>query len=217
MYHAKILLVSLLSFLFGCRPSDKSKVFKIEDGVAYYRDEAIRLSDAKSFGALNEHYAKDKNHVWYCDTYRSGQGYFSTKRNRITAIEKADPTTFRIFQNGYARDKANIFFEGVFFPVKDINSFQILDYSFAKDRLSGYYMQAEIPGSDGSTFAGLDNHYSRDSSHIFYSTIGPGGAVTSISVQHADVASFTLLENRTDSADATDKGAVYLKGEKVKK
>lgn len=215
MYNSKTLLVSLLSFLFGCKSPDKSELFKTQDGVVYYRDEAIPQSDAKSFETLDEHYAKDKNHVWYCDTYRSGQDYFSTKRNRITTIKKADPATFKIMKNSYARDKANMFFEGTFFPVKDINTFQVLDYSFAKDKVSGYYMQVEIPGSNGSTFTGLDNHYSRDNNHIYYSDIEPGGLVKSILLQNADVSTFAILDNSTDSADAKDKNALYLKGRKT--
>jgi DKNYY family len=217
MPNSKILLVSLISFLFGCKSPNKSELFKTQDGVAYYRNETIPESDAKSFEALDEHYAKDKNHVWYCDTYRSGQDYFSTKRNRIAAIEKADPATFKILKNSYARDKANMFFEGTFFPVKDINTFEILDYSFAKDRVSGYYMQVEIPGSDGGTFAGIDNHYSKDKGHIYYSDVEPGGAVRSAAVQDADLSTFAILDNPTDSIDAKDKDALYLKGRKVKK
>lgn len=217
MNHYKIFTLSLLSFLLGCKSPDKSEIFKTQDGVAWYLDEVIPESDAKSFEALDAHYAKDKNHVWYCDTYRSGQDYFSTKRKRIIIIEKASPATFNILKNGYATDKTNMFFDGVFFPVKDINTFEILDYNFAKDAISGYYMQTEIPGSNGKSFAGLDNHYSKDSCHIYYSYIKPANTIISIIVENADLPTFTLLDDFADSADAKDKSAFYAKGKKIKK
>ena len=208
--------MSLLSFLFGCKQPEKSKDFNIQDNLVYYRNEVIPQSDAKGFTALDDHYAKDNNHVWYCDTYRSGQDYFSTKRNRISVMEKADAPTFKLLENRYAKDKANVFFEGRLFPVKDVNTFRVLDYSFAKDQLSGYYMQLEIKGSDGNTFTGLDSHYSKDKNHIYYSDVLPGEPATSVTIKNADISTFTILDSATDSTDAKDKNGFYYKGKKVK-
>ena len=212
MHSFKIPLVSLLSFLFGCNAPDKSELFQKKDGSWYYRDEVIAGSDAQSFEALTEHYAKDKNHVYYCDTYRSSQDYFTTKRNRIQIIERAEPSTFKYLKDGYARDKANMFFEGAFFAVKDIDSFQILDYSFAKDRISGYYMRVEIAGSDGGSFISLDNHYSKDKDRVYYSDIEPGNsnappAAKTIVLQGAVAGSFDII----DINYAADAKHVYYK------
>ena len=204
--------MSLLSFLFGCTAPDKSELFQKKNGVWYYRDEVIPGSDERSFEALTEHYAKDKNHVYYCDTYRSGQDYFTTKRNRINIIEQAEPATFKSLKNDYARDKKNMFFEGIFFPVKDINSFQILDYSFARDHISGYYMRVEIAGSDGSTFTALDNHYSKDKSNVYYSDLQTANTSTPASVKNivlrgAVADSFNVI----DVDYASDTKRVYYK------
>ncbi len=212
MYHLKLLLLSILSFLFGCKTPDKSEFFKTQNDTVFYRDEAVPQIDAKTFEVLDDHLVKDKNHVWYCDTYRSGQDYFLTRRNNVTLLEKADPATFRKLNKRYARDKDHLFFEGVFFPVKDINTFEILDYSFARDKISGYYMQVEIPGSDGSTFTGLDSHYAKDTNHVYYASLDPGEPVTTVILKDADVASFAVLDNATDSADAKDRHTLYFRG-----
>ena len=193
----KFLLVGVLSFLLGCNLSDNpyqkkngvwyydDKPITIEGGEltplnnrfaksatqAFYRGDVLPESDGQSFVALSEHYAKDKSNVYYCETYRDGQDYFMTKRNRIVLVKGADPGTLRIIKDGYARDKTTMIFEGKVFMVKDINSFEILDYGFGKDNVSGYYQQTIINGSNGKTFTVLDNHYSKDSLRVYYSNM----------------------------------------------
>jgi hypothetical protein len=134
----------------------------------YFRGVPLETSAGGSFEALNEHYAKDQQQVFYCDAHRVSQDYFTSPRRRVKVLE-ADPASFNILKAGYARDANKWFFEGQFFPVKDVNSFEILEYGFARDRISGYYQQTLIPGSDGGSFAVLDNHYSKDKAHVFYS------------------------------------------------
>jgi hypothetical protein len=88
------------------------------------------------------------------ETFRESQDYFTTKKSRVIVVKGADPTTFRYMKSEYARDKAQVYFEGVLFPVKDVDTFELLDYVFARDRVSGYYHQRPVPGSDGASFAG---------------------------------------------------------------
>jgi hypothetical protein len=162
----------------------------------YYRGKALEDSDGRSFESLSEHYAKDRKTVYYCDAYRDGQDYFSTQRSRIKHL-KADPNSFRFLKSGYARDATSVFFEGQFFPVKDVNSFEILDDSFARDHVTGYYDRKPIPGSDGRSFSVLDNHYSRDSKHVYhsYDDLSQSPVVLrSGRVEGALVGSFTVLE-----------------------
>ena len=233
MSNYQFLLVGLLSFLLGCTTTgnpyqkkngswyynDKLIEIKSNDltplnnqfakstGHAYYRGEVLPESDGQSFVALNEHYAKDKNRVYYCETYRASQDYFTTKRNRIIVVEATDPAAFNIVKDGYARDKANMIFEGKVFAVRDINSFEILDYGFAKDKVIGYYQQTAIEGSDGKTFTVLDNHYSKDHLRVYYSTMeseeanAPYMPVTYV-LSNAKPDSFKLL-NDGYAADAS--------------
>jgi hypothetical protein len=105
-----------------------------------------------------------------------------------------------------------VFFEGVAFPVKDIDSFELLDYGYARDRIGAYYHQRPIPGSEGNTFSTLDSHYSKDAKHVFYSDLeaAPGQPVRrSTQVRNALAASFVTME----SGYAADAAHVYFKGE----
>lgn len=176
----------------------------------YFRGLPLETSDGGSFEALNEHYAKDRQWVYYCDAYRVGQDYFSSPRRRVNVLE-ADPASFKILKTGYARDAKKLFFEGQPFPVKDLNSFEILEYGFARDRISGYYQQTIIPGSNGGNFAVLDNHYSKDKAHVFYSYNDLNTSPVVLRHQRLDGAmpdSFTTLE----SGYAKDAKRVYHKG-----
>jgi DKNYY family len=176
----------------------------------YFRGVPLETSDGGRFEALDEHYAKDQQWVYYCDAYRVGQDYFSSPHRRVKVLE-ADPASFRILARGYARDANKLFFEGQPFPVKDVNSFEILEYGFARDRSSGYYQQTVIPGSNGGSFAVLDNHYSKDKAHVFYSDNDLNASPVVLRHQRLDGAileSFTTLE----SGYAKDAKRVYHKG-----
>ncbi len=62
-----------------------------------------------------------------------------------------------------------MYYEGVRFAVKDINSFELLENNFQRDRVTGYFERVPIAGSDGATFSVIDMHYSRDKAGVYYS------------------------------------------------
>src|SRR6476661_2142452 len=110
------LLMGLFSLLFGCKKPEHyhltngvwyfketampiqpgndfksiNNTFAADDIHGFYRGEVIRESIGKTFTALNEHYAKDEKHVYYCDTYRKGEEYYYLKHNKVLML-KADP------------------------------------------------------------------------------------------------------------------------------
>jgi hypothetical protein len=216
--------LGLLAFLFGCRIDSPYHVkdgawywkddridlpgrtplkplngsFAVADGRGYFRADAIADSDASTFQALDETYAKDARHVWYCDTYRKSQEYWLVKRTRATVIAGADPATFRLLTQRYTRDEAHIFFEVVEFAVRDPQTFEVLYSSYARDRVTGYYMREVVPQSDGATFEGLSDHFAKDKTRVWYSTInidGPGpGVVQNLLLPDADPATFVAIE-----------------------
>jgi DKNYY family len=210
--------MGLLSFLFGC---DSKSPFEKRDGVWYYHEQAIADADGRTFVVLSDHYAKDARRVYYCRTYRESSDYFLTRRNRVTVIEGADAPTFRYLDQGdqgYARDTARVYFEGVRFAVKDLATFTVLEYGFAKDRITGYFHQEPVAGSDGSTFTFLDNHYSKDSAHAFYSWIATGkdgGAPQrkTLRITGAHAGTFAALED----GYASDSAQVYYEGKPLTK
>lgn len=185
--------------------------------LAFYRSSIIEGADAATFQALTEHYAKDKNHVWYADTYRKGQEYFSIVHDRILELSDADPATFVSLDTphaendlGYAKDSRHVWFEGQRMTIGDIASFQVQSYGFARDNTTGYYMREPVPGSDGRTFAQIDDAYSRDARHIFFSDVvlGQPTQIVNRIVEGADMATFAPLER----GYAKDARAVYFDG-----
>ena len=161
---------------------------------------------------LNDSYAKDKGDVYYGDTYRKGQEYYLIKHSRLRVLKGADPATFRYLNYDYSRDKSSVFYEGVAFPVKDIDTFELIDREYARDRVTAYYHQRPIPGSDGSSFAVIDGGYSKDAKHIFYSRLDPRGTDPirrSTALKGARPESFKVLGGGGYAADAAH---VYYRG-----
>lgn len=243
MAHARsVLLMGLLSFLFGC---DRGGAYRKKDGAwhykdsrldvaepsrftalndafatagaqVFYRDGTVDGADAATFQALDDHYAKDARRVYHADTYRKGQEYYLVRHNRVTPLD-ADPASFRLLTQRYARDTAHVWFEGKPFAVRDVASFEVLDYGFARDRVTGYYMREPVPGSDGSTFAFVDGNYAKDATHVFWCDLETdGGAhpaeMRSARLPEANAATFRALEGRY----GTDGARVYYKASLVK-
>lgn len=199
----------------GCGKSEPD--FALKDGLWHYRNAAIPEADAKTFTVLDEHHAKDRHRVYYGDSYRKGQEYWSIRHDRVRTLEGADPASFRVMQQDYARDATRLYHEGQRIEVKDLESFEILSDGFARDRVTGYYLRVPIAGSDGASFQVLDWRYSRDKSRVYYSDYdSAGGAhrptVRSVVLKGADPAAFTVL----DRGYAKTSKAVWFRGEPVR-
>ncbi len=50
--------------------------------VGYFRGQAIEGSDGPTFERIDKYHARDKRHIYFCDTYRKGR---STTAPSITA------------------------------------------------------------------------------------------------------------------------------------
>lgn len=137
----------------------------------YYRGSVVAESDGASFVVVSENEARDKNHVYYCDTYRKGQEYWSIKHLRIDRIAGAHPATYTSLGKGYARDQQRVYADGVPFKVRDPATFEPLGGDFAHDSQRGYYARIEIPSSHGPSFesiAARDTAYARDRTNGYY-------------------------------------------------
>lgn len=234
-----LFFMGILSFLFGCgsnTPYQKkngvwyyddmsvstkhpssftplNKRFARADDFGFYRGSVVSGSDGKTFVAFNEHYAKDKSTVYYCDTYRKGQEYYTVKYNNIQTIRGADAPSFVYLTGDYAKDKSSAYYEGVGFAVKDVASFEMLDIEFGKDKITAYFHQEEIKGSEGSSFEMLNHHYSKDRHAVYYSEMSRNATVTgptpiNTNIKGALNASFVVYEDgyAADSVNAYFKG-----------
>jgi hypothetical protein len=223
--------------------------FARDKDSGYYRGGIVTGSHGPSFEALGEHEARDRRAVFYADTYRKAQEYWSVRHHRVFQIAGADPASFRVLEHGYAADRARAYYEGEAFKVHDAASFEPLGSGFARDRARGYYERVAIPDSHGASFAMVDpghGGYARDRQQVVHGHIeinspgrGPHPVVRvlrgaqlaqfrvlgahyasdSQRVWHrgeeladADAASFELLPQAGDDADARDARGSYLRG-----
>ena len=149
-------------------------IFAKDAQRGYYRGSVIADSLGSSFEVLSEHEARDAKTVFYADTYRKGQEYYTQRHNRIFAIPDADPVSYRVLAHGYARDVSRVYYEGRAFKVRDVSSFEPLDARYARDAQRGYFERIEIPGSHGPSFALLDvraPEFARDRARVYHGHI----------------------------------------------
>jgi hypothetical protein len=190
--------------------------------LAFYRSSIIEGVDPATFLALTEHYARDKSHVWYADTYRKGQEYFSIVHTRIVQLSDADPASFHSLDTphaendlGYAKDKGHVWFDGQRMIVGDVASFEPRSYGYARDRTTGYYMRLPVPGSDGPTFTNVGNEWAKDRAHVWWSGVDlgsePSGAIINRVAEGADPVSFEAL----DGGYGKDRARVWFHGAPV--
>lgn len=140
----------------------------------YYRGTVVAGSHGASFEVLGEHEARDRTQVYYADTYRKAQEYWSIQHLRVQAIVGADAASYRVLGHGYARDIRRAYYEGGAFPVRDVASFMPLSPSYAHDAQRAYYERIELPGSHGASFGLVDerdSHHARDRERVYFGYI----------------------------------------------
>ncbi|MBC7848874.1 MAG: DKNYY domain-containing protein [Chitinophagaceae bacterium] len=142
--------------------------FATDSATAYFKEHPITGADVTSFIALDEHYAKDKKYVYYCNESRDGQTYFTTKRNSISTIDGALPESFKLLESGYAYDKQAAYFEGTQFRVKNPAALRVISRFIAADSSHVYYNTKLVHGAEGKTFEIIDSHYAKDQHNIYY-------------------------------------------------
>lgn len=140
----------------------------------YFRGLPVAGSEGASFEALSEEDAKDARHVWRAGTERRGQEYYLIRHVVVTEIAGADPASYRLLGQGYARDRERVYYEGRPFKVRDVESFEPLTRSFARDKVNGYYELQAIAGSHGPSFQMVDerdSHHARDQKRVYHGHI----------------------------------------------
>ena len=186
----------------------------------FYRGSRVEGSDGASFEALDDHHARDKARVYFCDTYRKGQDYYTIAYNRIDVVQAADAASFRVIQHRYARDARRLFYSGKAVPVKDLESFEVLAHDFARDKLVGYHRRQPVAGSDGASFTVLSPSYARDKAHVFYvfserSEPNAPDVPRSQRMTGADPATFEVLTEPDGDADARDAKGRFKRGQRL--
>lgn len=136
----------------------------------YYRGRMVPGSDGASFERLGEHEARDRGAVYWLDTERKAQEYWSIAHVVMRRIDGADPASYRLLAHGHARDAQRVYHEGVPFAVRDVASFEPVDRLLARDAQRGYFDRREVDGSHGPSFDWVqpgDGRHARDREHVW--------------------------------------------------
>ena len=111
-------------------------------------------------------------------TITSGGGYY-VRRTKVfylggfpsTAfeIQEADVNTFQVIDSEYAKDRSNVYFNGVAIPDSDPATFELLETWFSRDK-NHVYVSGQIFTNDPAHFEHVDGNVYIDSQHIYWST-----------------------------------------------
>ena len=208
------LIPVIIFFLFGVLASSEyarekpegcdSATFKrINESFAkdinhvYYCNEILEDADPKTFRALSEDYSADSRHVWYRENKIEG-----ANPQTFVAPEKANSLDISI---NLAHDDHDYYSQNNPLHVADMGSFWHIDGSWAVDRQNVYYigLEAEIgkdivPIGDYSTFRVLNHLYAADAKYVYYKNKV---------VEGADPKTFVVLDGGNDYGQ--DKNRVY--------
>ena len=189
------------------------------DGITY----KVKVLDTKgvdipSFEFLGDSYNKyyrDKNNI-----------YFLNDKDDKMEFEKlvgANPKTFEIIDDYFARDDKNVYFFNKKVIGVDVKTFEEVGYDIIKDKNGLHILidsnETEIKvkslkadGIDLKTLKKLDNGYFKDKNNIYY-----GLSDNLYKIKNADLQTFEVLTSPYSSSVyfAKDKNNVYYNGKKL--
>ena len=192
----------------------------------FYLDEKLDGADVRSFQVIGEVSGKDKKYIYNYDEkmeinpkdfklYRNkdkllyfrnnGKLYIGGSFLEVEYIQDLD--SFEAIDQGYSKDKYNIYYAGT--PIYDVDksTFQIImpDY-YAKDKNNVYRGYDKIKDANPDTIKILNEVYLKDDKNVFLN-FGQ-------KIENVDVAAFQAIEGNV--AYGKDKNNVYYLGEKIK-
>ena len=163
----------------------------------YYCNEILEDADPKTFRALSEEYSADSRYVWYRENKIEG-----ANPQTFVAPEKNDSLNFTI---GLAHDDHDYYRQNNPLHIADMGSFRQIDGSWAVDRQNVYFIGLEahvgkdiVPIGDYSTFRVLNHLYAADAKYVYYKNKV---------VEGADPKTFVVLDGGNDYGQ--DKNRVY--------
>ncbi len=126
-----------------------------KDAHAIYFDEqkVLPQADPATFVPVGERgYGKDKNHVYFC-----GEGIGINPQFECSTVAVADPSTFIILSDYYAKDKNGVYDSmGHLITGVDLSTFVLLNDFYAKDKNNVYVDTGGgasiVQGADPTTF-----------------------------------------------------------------
>jgi hypothetical protein len=114
--------------------------FTRKDDAIWFYEIVLQNLEPNTFNVLNDYFFKDKNHVYFYESYRTSEDYFTSKRKRHIQLEKADPASFISLGLGYAKDKNT----AKYFSETDVAIFKILNEKYTLDKNGVYYHRKKV-------------------------------------------------------------------------
>lgn len=207
------------------------------DSKDYFTTKRIRIrqvsdADPSSFRYMDRGYARDSTHLFFEGTQHpvNDLGTFalleySFARDRSTGYYMQEPipgsagATFVGVDDHYSKDSVSVFYSDLepgqdgSPPVRrnvrlgqaDPSSFHVLGNGYAADSSHVYHNGRLLPDAPAH-FRVLSLGYAKSDVRVYYEGVAVAGA---------DAASFTVLDQPTDSATARDTGATYQQGRRT--
>ena len=193
------------------------------DGITYkvkvLDTKGIDIPSLELLGDSYNKYYRDKNNI-----------YFLNDKDDKMEFEKlagANPKTFEIVDDYFARDDKNVYFFNKKVIGVDAKTFEKVGYDIVKDKNGVYFLEnvseenenleiktknLKADGIDLKTLKKLDNGYFKDKNSIYYELSG-----NLYKMKNVDLPTFEVLNSPYSSSVyfAKDKNNVYYNGKKL--
>ena len=189
------------------------------DGITY----KVKVLDTKGIDIPSLEFLGDSYNKYYRD---KNNIYFLNDKDDKMEFEKlvgANPKTFEIIDDYFARDDKNVYFFNKKVIGVDAKTFEEVGYDIIKDKNGLHILidsnETEIKvkslkadGIDLKTLKKLDNGYFKDKNNIYYGLSG-----NLYKIKNADLQTFEVLTSPYSSSVyfAKDKNNVYYNGKKL--
>ena len=193
------------------------------DGITY----KVKVLDTKGIDIPSLEFLGDSYNKYYRD---KNNIYFLNDKDDKMEFEKlvgANPKTFEIVDDYFARDDKNVYFFNKKVIGVDAKTFEKVGYDIVKDKNGVYFLEnvseenenleiktknLKADGIDLKTLKKLDNGYFKDKNSIYYELSG-----NLYKMKNVDLPTFEVLNSPYSSSVyfAKDKNNVYYNGKKL--
>ena len=193
------------------------------DGITY----KVKVLDTKGIDIPSLEFLGDSYNKYYRD---KNNIYFLNDKDDKMEFEKlagANPKTFEIVDDYFARDDKNVYFFNKKVIGVDAKTFEKVGYDIVKDKNGVYFLEnvseenenleiktknLKADGIDLKTLKKLDNGYFKDKNSIYYELSG-----NLYKMKNVDLPTFEVLNSPYNSSVyfAKDKNNVYYNGKKL--
>ena len=193
------------------------------DGITYkvkvLDTKGIDIPSLEFLGDSYNKYYRDKNNIYFLND--------KDDKMEFEKLDGANPKTFEIVDDYFARDDKNVYFFNKKVIGVDAKTFEKVGYDIVKDKNGVYFLEnvseenenleiktknLKADGIDLKTLKKLDNGYFKDKNSIYYELSG-----NLYKMKNVDLPTFEVLNSPYSSSVyfAKDKNNVYYNGKKL--